>query len=64
MRRYRAVVVERLQDTSSWERLAVVTDKDWMRHAIAAAGWLMPGEIRVFEPGQLDEAKAWTGGEG
>jgi hypothetical protein len=23
---------------SSWERLAVVTGKDWMRHAIAAFG--------------------------
>jgi hypothetical protein len=51
-----------LQYRSSWERLAVVTDKDWMRHAIAAMGWLMPGEIRVFEPDELEQAKAWTGG--
>jgi hypothetical protein len=53
-----------LRHRSSWDRLAVVTDKDWMRHAIAAAGWMMPGETRVFEPGQLDEAKAWVGGAG
>jgi hypothetical protein len=51
-----------LKYRSSWERLAVVTDKDWMRHGIAAFGWLIPGEIRVFEPNELEEAKAWTSG--
>jgi hypothetical protein len=48
--------------SSSWERLAVVTDKDWLRDAMAGFGWLSPGELRVFEPSQLEEAKAWTGG--
>jgi SpoIIAA-like len=52
-----------LKYRSSWERLAVVTDKDWMRHGIAAFGWLIPGQIRVFEPAALEEAKAWTGGD-
>jgi len=51
-----------LKGRSSWERIAVVTDKDWMRHAISGFGWLSPGELRVFEPGQLDEAKTWLGG--
>jgi hypothetical protein len=51
-----------LRYRSSWERLAVVTDKEWMRHGIAAFGWVIPGEIRVFEPGALDAAKTWTGG--
>ena len=51
-----------LRYRSSWARLGVVTDKDWIRHGIAAFGWLIPGEIRVFEPGALDDAKAWTGG--
>ncbi len=45
-----------------WERLAVVTDTDWMRHAMTAFGWLMPGELRVFQPGELEQAKAWVGG--
>ena len=48
-----------LKHRSSWRRLAVVTDKDWMRHAISGFGWLFPGEMRVFEPDQLDTAKAW-----
>jgi hypothetical protein len=45
-----------------WERLAVVTDNDWMRNAIAVFGWLSPGERRVLHPGELEQAKAWTGG--
>ena len=53
-----------LKYRSAWERLAVVTDKDWMRHGVAAFGWVIPGEVRVFEPGALQEAKAWTGGAG
>jgi hypothetical protein len=51
-----------LRYRSSWERLAVVTDKDWMRHGVAAFGWVIPGEIRVFDPDELEQAKAWTGG--
>jgi hypothetical protein len=51
-----------LKHRTAWERLAVVTDKDWMRHGIAAFGWVIPGEIRVFEPGELEQARAWTGG--
>jgi hypothetical protein len=51
-----------LKHRSSWERLAVVTDKDWIRNGIAAFSWVIPGSIRVFEPGRLDEAKAWVGG--
>ncbi len=53
-----------LKYRSSWERLAVVTDKDWMRQGIAAFAWVIPGEIRVFEPGELEPAKAWVGGAG
>jgi hypothetical protein len=41
--------------------MALVTDKDWIRHGDAAFGWLSPGELRVFEPGQRDEAVTWLG---
>src|SRR5262249_20792786 len=48
-----------LKNRSAWRRMAVVTDKDWIRHATAAAGWLAPGELRIFDPGQEDQATAW-----
>jgi len=41
--------------------MAVVTDKDWIRQATAAAGWLAPGELRIFDAGQEPEATAWLG---
>jgi hypothetical protein len=49
-----------LKHRKAWRRLAVVTNKDWMRHAISAFGWLYPGEMRVFDLEELDAAKAWV----
>jgi hypothetical protein len=49
-----------LKHRRAWRRFAVVTDKDWLRHAVSGFGWLSPGELRVFEPSQLNEAKAWV----
>ena len=48
-----------LKHRSAWRPMAVVTDKDWIRHASAAAGWLAPGELRIFDPAQQEEATAW-----
>jgi SpoIIAA-like len=50
-----------LKHRSGWRRMAVVTDKDWIRHGAAAAGWLAPGELRIFDPGERDRASAWLG---
>jgi stage II sporulation SpoAA-like protein len=35
-----------------------VTDKDWINYATAAAGWLAPGELRIFDAEQEAEATA------
>jgi hypothetical protein len=42
--------------------MAIVSDADWVRHAMAVFGWMVPGEARVFPHGDLDEAKAWLAG--
>ena len=49
-----------LKHRSSWQRMAVVTDKDWIRHGAAVAGWLAPGELRLFDPDERPAAKAWV----
>jgi hypothetical protein len=49
-----------LKHRSAWERLAVVTDKDWVRHGVSVFGWMSPGELRVFGPGELGQARAWV----
>ena len=48
-----------LQHLTSWERIAVVTDVDWIRTAIKAFGFVMPGHVRVFGNNGLMEARQW-----
>ncbi|WP_422302220.1 STAS/SEC14 domain-containing protein, partial [Candidatus Binatus sp.] len=44
---------------SRWERVAVVTDVAWIRHAVGAFRLLMPGAMRVFPSDQASEARKW-----
>jgi SpoIIAA-like len=44
----------------AWERIAVVSDAEWLRRAIHGLGWLMPGEVRIFELSELDAAREWV----
>jgi hypothetical protein len=37
-------------DLRAWEKVAVVTDKDWVGHAVKAFGRMIPGDVRVFRP--------------
>ena len=46
----------------NWRRLAIVTDAEWLHHAIHGLGWLMPREIKVFRHAQADDALAWVSG--
>ncbi len=47
---------------SSFKRIAVVTDKEWIAHTLHAIAWIVPGEIRVFGLGELEPAKHWAAG--
>ncbi len=44
---------------TDFERIAVVTDRDWIEDAVRAFGVLMPCPVRVFDLNELDEAKTW-----
>lgn len=48
-----------MQHISRWERMAVVTDVDWIRHSIRAFGFIMPGKLKVFPLAQQAQARAW-----
>ena len=37
-----------LKHFSAWERVAVVTDVGWIRTAMKAFGFVMPGHVRIF----------------
>ena len=42
-----------------WERIAVVTDVDWIKHTMKFFSFLMPGELRAFSRSEAAQAKAW-----
>src|ERR671921_1018712 len=42
-----------------WKRVAIVSDADWLENAVKAFGWMMPGEVRVFDDDEIPEAKSW-----
>lgn len=49
-----------LKHFGSWERIAVVTDADWLRAAVQVFGLVIPGQVRVFRDSELAEAKRWV----
>ena len=46
----------------SFKRIAIVSDADWLEHALQAIGWLVPGDIEVFDTDEVQEAKRWLVG--
>ena len=48
-----------MEHVTRWEKIAVVTDKDWLRHSVDIFGYLIPGEIKGFTMADETEARAW-----
>lgn len=49
-----------IQHLTQWERVAVVTDIEWMRIALSVFRFLVPGEVRIFDVCQSDQAREWV----
>ncbi|HEX3392517.1 MAG TPA: STAS/SEC14 domain-containing protein [Solirubrobacteraceae bacterium] len=45
---------------SAWRRSAIVTDVEWIGKAFRLFAWMTPGEVKVYRPDQLEEAKSWV----
>jgi hypothetical protein len=45
---------------SAFRRIAIVSDKDWVAHTMHALAWMVPGELAVFRPDELERAKEWA----
>jgi len=48
-----------MKHLSGWERVAVVTDVEWIRAAMKIFGFAIPGSVRVFHNLELAEATRW-----
>jgi len=49
----------RARHATSFDRIAVVSDEDWMRPALRALSFLLPGKAKGFRVHDLAAAKAW-----
>jgi hypothetical protein len=48
-----------LKRLSGWEKIALVSDVEWIRVVLKAFSLFIPGHIRVFHNSELAEAKRW-----
>lgn len=48
-----------MQHRRHWDRIAVVTDVDWIRNTMRAFGFLMPCEMRIFPTTERARARDW-----
>jgi hypothetical protein len=51
-----------LRNHAAFKRIAVVSDKEWVAHAMHAFAWMVPGELAVFGLEELDKATDWAAG--
>ena len=38
------------QHHKAWQKIAIVSDADWLENSVEAFGWLIPGEIKSLRP--------------
>ena len=43
-----------------WEKVAVVSDKEWLRDSVDIFGYLIPGQVKAFTPAEEAEARTWV----
>jgi hypothetical protein len=43
-----------------WDRIAIVTNLDWVRETLRAFGFLMPGAVEIFTLEEAESARQWV----
>jgi len=51
-----------LRNLKGWERMALVSDVEWIRAAVKVFGIVIPGHVRVFHNRDLEDATRWVSG--
>ena len=49
-----------LKHLAGWEKMALVSDVDWVRAAVKIFGLAIPGQVRVFHNRELAQATLWV----
>jgi hypothetical protein len=48
-----------LKHFTDFEKIAFVSDVDWINHMVSAFGFMIPCPVKVFKGSQLSEASDW-----
>jgi len=48
-----------LEHINVWKRIAIISDKKWLRVIMRSFGVIMPCPLRAFAPDQKEDAMAW-----
>jgi hypothetical protein len=48
-----------IRHRDAWERIAVLTDLEWLWRSFQLFSWMVPGEMRLFRESELEQAKSW-----
>jgi SpoIIAA-like len=52
-----------MEHFTRWERMAVVTDIDWIKHTMQFFSFMLPGEMKIFPLSEATQARAWITGK-
>ncbi len=52
-----------IEHVRAWERVAVVTDVEWVEHLVGGFSWMVPGELQRFPLADLAPAVQWVSGQ-
>ena len=53
---------ESVRHFGGWQKMAVVTDVEWIKRLAGGFGAIMPGDMRVFPYAEAAAARAWVAG--
>ena len=48
-----------MEHLTRWERAAVVTDVNWIKHTMQFFSFLMPGQMKIFPHSEVARAREW-----
>lgn len=51
---------EGIRHFGGWDKMAVVTDVEWIKRLVSGFGAIMPGEVRVFPYAERVVARTWV----
>jgi hypothetical protein len=51
-----------MKHLTNWEKIAVVTDNEWIRHTVDTMGWLLPAKVKTFSLADEADASEWVTG--